>query len=673
MVLRNIKLFMYNKLVSQVPIIKLYYEDYAKIHNKKYKKILYLIKINFIYHVLKFQFDNSTDSKKKCYSATSESHNNYEKSVQSFVDNLSQFDVISFDIFDTLIFRPFNQPADVFYLIAEKLNYLDFKNIRELMEKRAREDQYKKTGSYEVNIDTIYSYIETFAGIPKEVGVSIELEVEQKVCYSNKYMKDIFYGLLAKGKKIIITSDMYIGKEYMESILNKCGYEGYVDIYISCDYGKSKANGNMYKFIKDSYGINLSYAHIGDNEISDIENSRKYGFTPFLYKNVNKYGNAYRSKDMSALVGSAYRGLVNNKLYSQAEILTSQYEYGYNCGGIFVLGYCQFIHKYYINEKIDKILFLARDGDILSTVYSKLFPEDNIEYVYWSRLAGTKMTASYYKFDYMKKFLHHKINSGRTIKNILRTMELDFLIDQCPINVNKQLDNKNIFIIEEYLFENWERVLKQYNEQINAGREYYEKILNGCHKVLSVDVGWAGSGAISLNHLVNDIWKLKCKMIGVIAGTNSRNSFEVDASEAQLQNGTLIAYIYSQMHNRRIWAYHNPSKKHNVYFEMLLTSTKPSFKGFYYKNNELDFQFTSEESANKDTILEIQQGILDFIEDYLKHFRDFPYMFNISGSDAYAPFMLVSNDESYMNFLFDSCTFVPCVGDDGITNTINKL
>lgn len=44
-----------------------------------------------------------------------------ELTVEAFIDLLSQYDVVSFDIFDTLIFRPFSEPADLFYLLGTGL------------------------------------------------------------------------------------------------------------------------------------------------------------------------------------------------------------------------------------------------------------------------------------------------------------------------------------------------------------------------------------------------------------------------------------------------------------------------------------------------------------------------------------------------------------------------
>ena len=48
-------------------------------------------------------------------------------------------------------------------------------------------------------------------------------------------------------------------------------------------------------------------------------------------------------------------------------------------------------------------------------------------------------------------------------------------------------------------------------------------------------------------------------------------------------------------------------------------------------------------------IEEIQRGIMDFVKDYKNHFQKYPFMFNISGRDAYAPMLVAaSNGEQYL-------------------------
>ena len=86
--------------------------------------------------------------------------------VEKFVEKLSAYDVISFDIFDTLIFRPFSEPTDLFYFIGDKLGVMDFKRIRMEMEQKARKICYEKNGHYEVTLREIWELIH------KETGIS---------------------------------------------------------------------------------------------------------------------------------------------------------------------------------------------------------------------------------------------------------------------------------------------------------------------------------------------------------------------------------------------------------------------------------------------------------------------------------------------------------------------
>ena len=111
--------------------------------------------------------------------------------------------------------------------------------------------------------------------------------------------------------------------------------------------------------------------------------------------------------------------------------------------------------------------------------------------------------------------------------------------------------------------------------------------------------------------------------------------------------------------NRDLLKKHNPSKNYNVFWELLLSSPTPQFLGFYegrskktqdiYLNNlDITLRF-GKYDANQGGIREIQSGIMDFAHEYYEHFKDFPYMFNISGRDAYSPMLVAaSHGEKYL-------------------------
>ncbi len=662
------RLRLYNLLVNRKTGIKY---RYGKFHanSKGIKKIIswiYLLWLNFAYYCLFCRFlgkrpDIDIYEEKNLMLGTSESEyaSGQKKSIDEYCKILLQYDVITFDIFDTLILRPFSEPTDLFFLLGQKLGILDFKRIRMEQEALARKDCYKANGHYEVTLTDIWNRIEYEVGISAELGIKLEQELELQLCYVNPFMMSIYEELVENGKKIALVSDMYLQNDFLEQLLKKNGIDGYQKLYVSCEYGFGKNDGKLFHLVKEELGTRYSYIHIGDNEHSDVKQAKKAGFASCYYPNVNKMALSLRPYDMSPIIGGAYRGVVDNYYYQGRQIYSLAYEYGFTYGGLFAMGYCYFIHDYYLKNSVDKILFLSRDGDILKQVYEKMFPEDNISYVYWSRSAATKLMASYNRYDYVRRFIYQKVNKKISIRKILQSMELQVLIDEMMHNkeimLEDYLTNDNSELLKDFILKHFDKVIAAYEEQNEAAKQYFAMELQECSCAVAVDIGWAGSGAMAISCLVEQIWELPCKITGIIAGTNTIHNMEPDASESFLQNGKLVSYMYSQAHNRDLMKKHDLNKDYNIYWELLLSSPTAQFLGFGFKRDEkgnkteeLDFHFGSLDK-NQEGIKEIQRGILDFVTEYLKCFHAFPYMMNISGRDAYAPMLLAtSKNEKYL-------------------------
>lgn len=602
------------------------------------------------------------DKQKRISANMPESTGSLMEPPEQFAKKLLQADIISFDIFDTLIFRPFVVPSDLFFAVGQKLGYMDFENIRKIMEWSARKKAYGKTNSYEVTLEQIYEELEYQAGVPKAAGMNTEIETELEFCFGNPYMQEVFQilnrELEGTDKKIICVSDMYLPSLVLKQLLVKCGFQGIHEVYVSCEAGASKSEGSLFGAVEEKIRAErnltaaepLIFVHIGDNPISDWIRAKESGWRHHLYKNVNVAGMPYRAEEMSAITGSLYRAIANARIHNGLKVYGSDYELGYLYGGLFVLGYCQFIHKQAAEQKADKILFLSRDGDILCQVYNRLFSPDKggnpfpNEYVYWSRTVATKMVAKYFKYDYLRRFIDHKVNKQIPLSNIFAAMGLTDMLPKMSawfsnLGNDTYLTDKNAPVIKEYLLSHWEKVLSHYADSLSAGKKYYKKVLCGCKKVLAVDVGWAGSGAITLDHIVNHIWNLNCRVNGVIAGTNTWHNAEPNASEQFLFTGSLTSYLYSQEHNRDFWKFHNPALDHNLLIEMLLSSEQGSFTGFETdeaapEGYRLHFK---DPDISPEKVRQIQRGILDFTEDYLRYVPlGFRHRNMISGGDAYA-------------------------------------
>lgn len=655
---------------------------YYRVHEKdgcmrKLLSYLYLLWLNFCYYVLFCHYldwpeEVAIFEEKNLIQENAESAERLKDgfSVEEAVKFLKKYDIISFDIFDTLIFRPFSEPTDLFYFLGDKLDILDFKRIRMEQEAAARRDCYEKNGHYEVTLREIWERMETEIGISATEGMKLEEELELKFCYVNSFMQEIFRRLQEIGKKIIIISDMYLSKKFLSELLEKNGYTGFSMLYVSCEFGYSKGNGKLFDRVKSEYKEKARMIHVGDNEYSDVKMAEKCEFDSLHYPNVNKMALPFRPYDMSPVIGGAYRGIIDNYLYAGLRAYSMEYEYGFVYGGLFVVGYCSFIHDYCREHQIDKLLFLSRDGDILKKVYDRMYPGEDTSYVYWSRAAATKLMAEHNKYDYFRRYLYHKVNQKSSIEKILKSMELDSLLDKletyvdrnllgektgCELTAADELTSQNVEPLKRFLQKHFDEIISIYSVQNAAAKQYYTEVLAGAAAAAAVDIGWAGSGAISLNYLARRIWRLPCEITGIIAGTNTVHNAEPDASEIFLQNGKLVSYLFSQSHDRDVMKKHDLNKDYNVYWELLLSSPTPQFLGFGFQQDitgkavqEIDLHF-GKPDANQKEIQEVQQGILDFAQEYMTHFKEYSYMFRISGRDAYAPMLLAaSHKEKYL-------------------------
>lgn len=664
----------YNLLVNRHSGIA---DRYHRLHDNsgpvmKCMSYLYLLFLNFCYYMLFCRFLGQREEEriyeeKRLITNKTESEMRIAEglSVQETVDLLAGYEIISFDIFDTLIFRPFDEPTALFFLLGERLRFMDFRRIRAEAEQDARQEKYGRTGSYEVSLEDIWNKLEEKTGLPAEQGAELEMELERRYCYANPFMLKVFRRLADMGKRIIITSDMYLSREFLQGLLEEKGFAGAEKLYISNEYGVSKYSGGLYDFVLNDLNAGRDQVvHIGDNERSDVRMAVKHGIASCCYPNIHKKTMLFRAYDMSPIVGAAYRGIVNNHLYCGLDAFSPEYEYGYIYGGLFVVGYCNFIHEYCRLHRTDKVLFLSRDGDILSQVYRMMYPGEDTEYVYWSRKAAVKLMASSDRYDYFRRFLDHKVNRNLSLEEIFLSMELEPLLDELlaqsaecgeVLQRSDKLTSGNLVGVKRLLTVNWERVLACYQEEHEAAALYYGRVLKGCRKAVAVDIGWAGSGAVALKTLVEKVWKIPCGITGIIAGTNTLYNSEPFAGETFLQAGDLTAYMYSMSHNRDLVKKHDPNKNYNVYWELLLSSPTRQFTGFGLKRDhagalteepELHFGKYDE---NREGIREIQKGILDFAGQYLEHFGDVPYLFHISGRDAYAPMLAAAgHKEKYL-------------------------
>lgn len=343
----------------------------------------------------------------------------------------SNIKVISFDVFDTLVYRPFWKPSDLFYLLGNFANTLldskdglDFYNLRIEAEKRARLVNKVNHPMWEdITLDDIYVELKKYLGVTDDIIAKIknqEINLELQYCKVRRYAKEIFDLAKYLGKKIIITSDMYLPHDVIEAILHQCGYRGYEHLFVSSETKVTKATGNMYSFVAKNMGINpKNILHIGDNIDSDVKAAQKKDWQSIHFpKAVDRFMNIvpdlYGGESYKRLFQEPFAlrdgyqhlrywgwrtllAVAANKIYANPYVEFQQDSdfnadpriIGYYVLGMHMFAIAQWLARETDLHKYDTFNFMARDGYLAMKCYKKLLPfycqQPKINYLHLTR------------------------------------------------------------------------------------------------------------------------------------------------------------------------------------------------------------------------------------------------------------------------------------------------
>lgn len=195
---------------------------------------------------------------------------------------LQQYDVISFDIFDTLLFRQVPRPTDVFSLVEKSMSTPGFARARIQAEYAARQKMQHLFSTTEVQLQGIYTELMPLYGTRCDEIQRKEIQTEFDCCYANPVMAEFVRKLHDMGKTIITVSDMYLPQEVIVQLLGNCGFTQLERVYVSCEYQVGKADGRLFRIVREQYPKKL-IIHIGDNFRSDVLGVKKEKITGLHY------------------------------------------------------------------------------------------------------------------------------------------------------------------------------------------------------------------------------------------------------------------------------------------------------------------------------------------------------------------------------------------------------
>lgn len=556
----------------------------------------------------------------------------WKKNYERLCQEIEQHDVVSFDVFDTLIMRMVLRPEGIFEMVENQDGNAgqrkDFAKWRIEAERICTLEKIAPT------LTDIYEVLEKKYHLDKKTAEQLkrlESEWENRCIIPRKAMVELYRYALSCGKKVYFTSDMYFSTDLIRGLLEQCGIKGGYELLVSCEAQASKQDGSLFEHLKAAVGKG-KLLHIGDHDNIDGEMAEKSGIDSFTILS------AY---DM--LAASSFAGIFDciqtrddkNYLgYFASKMLNDPFALAGYMGKIHLSSYedlalviypITMMFMDYIVEnakRYDCIIFPSRDGFFLYQLYNRIKTVKNdlpeAKYVYASRIALSRAAA---KDEESFVVLLDKLFSDQT------TNCKAYIQNQFDIELPEEYDVPSRKLIEKWKKKELIEKLKHYHPQIVERLEkhrirylgYLDALrLKQYDSVAIVDVVSYGTQVYCLSQLLEE----KIDMIAL--GTT-------DIPNVYVDKGERVFSVYGNINkksNGAIYSCSNLSVLH-LFLEMLYASTDGQFMGIS-ENQTPTFQDGS--AYDKELITEVQRELIKIMEETTNcgfHYQNFSRQFSL--------------------------------------------
>lgn len=533
-------------------------------------------------------------------------------------NEILKYNYVSFDIFDTLVKRIVYHPHQVFYLmeINDDAGILprNFRRIRVEAE-RSTVDKNRYANIYD-----IYSNIEFSSEEARNKAMELEIAIELEVCKPNKEMIDLFNECLKAGKRIIITSDMYLPASVIEKILQNCSIQGYDKLYVSCEEKADKVGGTIFGKIIDDLNISSKeLVHIGDNKKSDFLHPKRCGIASVWYR--EKKSRIYDTKieNIDYRNQQAYLTWATESKYRK-EYDNPAFRIGYTCLGPLLYSYVKWLVREFQKNNIDRAFFLARDGKIMLDAYKAIGGDTESRYLYASRRALIVPIVWKHPNVHEVTSLFFKAKDD-TVGSIVGKLGLN--VDKYDEQLKRLALSKDEWLSPEQFNTG---KLSAFYEEIkddiiaNSKKQYdllgrYLKNSGFTGNVAVVDIGWFGNMQRALVE-VNREYDLKANITGYYIGVDPNSKTVLD--NGLHANGFLFEQGRSELRKYE--------KAINAIVEFLFSTTHGTVLGYRQENGNVlpilaKYEY-SVKGEGAERVYDEEEAFIQIQEAALKYVRD---------------------------------------------------
>ena len=316
---------------------------------------------------------------------------------------------VSFDVFDTLIQRPFRQPTDLFSMLEDKWQRANRRCLLSFAEARAEAETsarvWARGKKEDIDLYDVYNALRVTCGATEDCADTMrfaEIEAEIGYCLPRRTGVQLFRLARAMGRRVVLTSDMYLDSGTITKMLEKCGVTGWDSFFLSSEQNALKWNGGLYRRLLAALNAAPeSVLHIGDNWENDFIQPQKLGLHAMHHPRamdvmtdsrrtllgvLGRQTAASFGGERSLQAALSYRcmqALAANRFFDNGFAATSPDSHfacspalmGYYAVGGHLLSLAQWLVRRAKADGVRKLVFLARDGWLVKQAVDHLLTE----------------------------------------------------------------------------------------------------------------------------------------------------------------------------------------------------------------------------------------------------------------------------------------------------------
>ena len=503
------------------------------------------------------------------------------------------YDVVSFDMFDTLLVRRVADPDIVKNATTRYIDKLAKQqgiwssiflvdSLRNKIEKEHRASNGEEFPDHEANYDQFMPEVlkQHFGKLYSEALFSQvaehEMQMESEMLVARQQFITLLNFLKEQGKRLFLLSDMYLPNHYLQRLLADKQMDEYFEAIVSsADSFNAKASGAAFPLLAQNYQLDKErWLHIGDHPWSDGEKPHEFGLDAVVLQDKQEFKRkkiveryTFLAKKQPIWMGRCIQQIMlpmEAENIERSELYADGYQFFAYIFGTMLTQLKQKVDGY----GIKKLYFCAREGWMLKKCWElmapKLWPEEadqyELHYLYVSRLSLGKASRANAGLTILdienalrpinnKDFTDVARVYGLDIEPLKPFLEKAKLTHESDISPLSRTGEKTVllnFLCDDEEFQ--QEVKKQTQTSNEALCAYLREVgfLNNAseaqqiqqhqqERVALIDIGWVGTIQASLNQAISHCAAERPIIHGFFLASNATANFYPQTPHSQIE------------------------------------------------------------------------------------------------------------------------------------------